>query len=191
MRPNDRPRTVTDWTEKLFSSKTKLSGARLRHGATKKVFISYRRLDSEHIAGRICDRLKVKYAKDQIFFDVDAIPLGVDFRTHVRTAIRQSAVIVAVIGPDWFHARQSRSWFGWRSQPKEDHVQVELEVAVELGIPILPLLVNNASAEMLKQTPPSLRSVQYLNAAFVRAGRDFHHDMDLVESQIDHWLGEC
>lgn len=45
-----------------------------------KIFISYRRSDSEDIAGRICDRLATHLGKKSIFFDVDATSFGEDRR---------------------------------------------------------------------------------------------------------------
>ncbi|MGF1570737.1 MAG: hypothetical protein ACFCVD_22125 [Nodosilinea sp.] len=54
-----------------------------------KIFISYRRSDSEDIAGRIYDRLVADFDKTAIFFDVDIIPLGIDFRTLLRGEVQQ------------------------------------------------------------------------------------------------------
>jgi hypothetical protein len=49
----------------------------------KKVFISHRREDTQATAGRIYDKLQSRFGADAIFFDIDNIPLGVDFRDHV------------------------------------------------------------------------------------------------------------
>ena len=45
-----------------------------------KIIISYRRSDSDAIAGRIRDRLAGYYGDDSIFMDIDNIPFGMDFR---------------------------------------------------------------------------------------------------------------
>jgi len=52
--------------------------------ASNKIFVSYRRQDSADVTGRIYDRLVQRFDKEQIFKDVDSIPLGVDFREHLR-----------------------------------------------------------------------------------------------------------
>ena len=44
-----------------------------------RIFISYRRVDSEGYAGRIYDRLAPHFGADAIFMDVDDIPAGVEF----------------------------------------------------------------------------------------------------------------
>ena len=43
------------------------------------VFISYRRADSGGYAGRIYDRLASRLGRENVFFDVDTIPIGRDF----------------------------------------------------------------------------------------------------------------
>jgi Sulfatase-modifying factor enzyme 1 len=44
------------------------------------VFLSYRRGDSRHQAGRLYDRLVAQFGKEHVFKDADSIPLGLDFR---------------------------------------------------------------------------------------------------------------
>jgi hypothetical protein len=45
-----------------------------------RIFISYRRSDSQATAGRIYDRLTREFGGHDVFMDVDHIPPGVDFR---------------------------------------------------------------------------------------------------------------
>jgi hypothetical protein len=51
------------------------------------LFISYRRSDSEAYTGRLYDRLTLQFGKDTVFKDVDSIPLGTDFRTHLNAVV--------------------------------------------------------------------------------------------------------
>ena len=53
-----------------------------------KIFISYRRDDSEIATDRIYDRLAAHFGRGNVFMDVDDIPLGVDFREHLDQQIR-------------------------------------------------------------------------------------------------------
>ncbi len=57
-----------------------------------KVFISYRRSDTEYIAGRIYDRLVSALGKDQVFKDVDSIPTVPIFVTR-WISISQIAIL--------------------------------------------------------------------------------------------------
>src|SRR5215212_9966245 len=46
------------------------------------IIISYRRADSDAIAGRIRDKLATHFGEDSVFMDIDSIPFGIDFREH-------------------------------------------------------------------------------------------------------------
>src|SRR3954466_6304267 len=43
------------------------------------VFLSYRREDTRHLAGRLYDRLAQRFGHEQTFMDVDSIEPGADF----------------------------------------------------------------------------------------------------------------
>jgi len=53
------------------------------------------------IAGRIADRLSHHYGEDSVFMDVESIPIGIDFRTHIDETLQQADVVLAVIGRNW------------------------------------------------------------------------------------------
>ncbi len=145
------------------------------------IFISYRRSDAAQLAGRIYDRLRVDYQDHDIFFDVDSIPLGVNFEEHIRGAVGQCAVMLAVVNKSWVNpAWVSRRWWFQGRLQAEDYVRTEIEVATEFGVPIIPVLASGAEMPKLSQLPASISDFVRLNAARVRDGRDFHGDMDNV-----------
>ncbi|MCX7010592.1 MAG: toll/interleukin-1 receptor domain-containing protein, partial [Kiritimatiellaeota bacterium] len=72
------------------------------------VFICYRREDSADVVGRIYDRLVERFGRDAVFKDVDSIPLGVDFREHLRDSISRFGVILVVIGAKWLSPEGSQ-----------------------------------------------------------------------------------
>ena len=183
LRPEHRPRSIGEWLTMLLPTQEPISRQARRNRTARKIFISYRRSDSEQIAGRIFDRLAARYGAGDVFFDTDAIPAAVDFREHVTAALRDSAAVVAIIGPRW----QRRRGFFDRvlgKQP-EDHVQTEVELAIANGVPLLPLLIGGATMPDGEQLPTSLRDLSRANATVVRAGRDFHKDIDQVIGLID------
>ncbi len=59
--------------------------------STPKIFISYRRQDSADICGRTCgriyDRLAQHFGAQAVFKDVDDIPFGADFPSHLETIL--------------------------------------------------------------------------------------------------------
>src|SRR5262245_23732537 len=104
-----------------------------------KIFISDRWEDSEHATGRIYDRLELRFGADNVFFDVDAIRTGVDFRRRLAEALGQSDVVLVVIGEAWLGARYRdgpRAGQRRLDDPK-DFVRVEVEAALARGIPVV------------------------------------------------------
>ena len=63
-----------------------------------KVFLSYRRADTQHVAGRVGDELGEQF---ELFMDIDTIPPGVDFTDYVRRAVGSCDVLLAFIGDRW------------------------------------------------------------------------------------------
>jgi hypothetical protein len=51
---------------------------------SRQIFISYRRDDSSGSAGRLFDRLKLRFGEENIFFDVESISGGSDFIKAIR-----------------------------------------------------------------------------------------------------------
>ena len=159
-------------------------------GATEKrhIFISYRRADTEHLAGRLFDALSAVYGEQNIFFDTHTIPGAVAFEVKIREALNTSAVVIAVIGPKWFSSSRIirlASWF--RPARNADLVSVELRSALSLALPIIPILVGDTPMPKASHLPRVIRALVKINALRVRAGRDFHEDTKAVVSAIDQF----
>jgi hypothetical protein len=150
----------------------------------RKVFISYRRSDTAQIVGRVYDRLKSEISEDDLVFDVNTIPIGVDFKEYISGAVGESAVLLVMVGEKWLSSAWKRTRWWFESKPKVDFVQVEIELALDLGVPILPLLVDSTAMPNVDDLPNSIKEFVFLNAAAIRSGRDFHKDMDRVLERI-------
>ena len=145
----------------------------------KRIFLSYRREDSADVAGRIYDRLTQVFQKAQVFKDVDSIPLGVDFRKHLQQTVESCDVVLVVVGDRWLTPTSGVR----RIDDPKDFVRIELEVALQRDIPVIPLLVRGASVPPESELPPVLASLAYRNGTSIRPDPDFHRDMDrLIES---------
>jgi hypothetical protein len=141
-----------------------------------RVFVSYRREDSRDVAGRIYDRLVGHLGSANVFKDVDSIPLGVDFRTHIQEAVERCDVLLAVIGPVWSTVMDPQG--SRRLDDRSDFVRLEIAAALERGIRVIPLLVGGATMPRDVELPEEIRDLAFRNAAPVRADPDFHRDMD-------------
>ncbi len=126
--------------------------------ATSGVFLSYRREDTQHAAGRLADRIGERFASSQIFVDVDSIPPGVDFTQATAEAIERSDVLLALIGPRWITLKDAQG--RRRLDDPEDFVVLELRAALERGIPVIPVLVDGARMPTAARTGRRLRTAR-------------------------------
>jgi len=138
------------------------------------VFISYRRGASSAIAGRIRDRLVSFFGAESVFFDIDNIPFGVDFRAHIRKSIVRADTFLVLIGDGWFGEDGGSP----RISDPNDPVRLEIEIAFECGKRIIPVLLNRWAMPLEKSLPASINQLVYLNAADIESGRNFHIEVD-------------
>jgi TRAP-type transport system periplasmic protein len=150
-----------------------------------KIIISYRRSDSQAMAGRIFDRLSAHYGEGAVFMDIDAIPFGIDFRKHIGDVLRQCDLLIAVVGPHWLGRRDDG---GNRIGEPSDPVRVELEGAIERKIPVIPVLIDGGRMPGEAELPDSLKEFSFFNAAPVDSGRDFRSHMDRLVRALDGML---
>jgi class 3 adenylate cyclase/CHASE2 domain-containing sensor protein len=141
-----------------------------------KIFLSYRRDDSRHVSERIYDRLAARFGKDNVFKDVDSIPLGRDFRPALEAAVGACAVTLAIIGPRWLNITEETGQR--RLDNANDFVRIELEGSLARNVPVIPVLVDGAALPKTEELPPPLQALSFRQATQVRVDPDFHHDMD-------------
>jgi uncharacterized protein len=150
-----------------------------------KIVISYRRTDSDSFSGRVRDRIVARYGETSVYMDIDNIPFGRDFREHVKDALDHCDVVVAIIGAKWLGSGKGGHS---RINDETDPVRVEVEAALRLQVPVLPVLVGNTRMPKPGQLPATLEKLAYINAPSVDTGRDFHLHMDRVLRSIDQLL---
>jgi hypothetical protein len=150
-----------------------------------KIFVSYRRSDSQATAGRIVDRLISKFGEQSVFMDVDNIPFGIDFRDHIQSALTGANVLIAIVGPDWLGADPHDHR---RIDDEDDPIRLEIETALRQKLRIIPVLVNDASMPKANVLPESLRDFSFLNAAPVGLGVDFRLHIDRLIRSIESVL---
>jgi serine/threonine-protein kinase len=150
------------------------------------IFISYRRSDSPDATGRIYDRLASHFGKETIFKDVDSIPLGADFRAHLNHVLSQCQAVLVIVGSQWTDARDGAG--ARRLDNPDDFVRIELEAALVRGVPVIPVLVANATMPREGHLPQSLAPFAYRQAIAVRPDPDFHRDMDRLVASLQAML---
>ena len=151
-----------------------------------RLFISYRREDTQAIAGRLCDKLQACLGRDSVFMDIDSIPPGADFRRVIGDAMTSCDVLLVLIGDEWNKADKDGKP---RLENPDDFVRLEIEAALNRKIPVIPILAARAVMPKAETLPPTLRDLAYRNALDLDAGRDFHPHADRLLREVKR-LGE-
>lgn len=152
-----------------------------------KIFISYRREDSSGFTGRLYDHLLFYFNEDQIFKDVDNIPLGVDFRLAIEDSIKSSKILLAVIGQRYLSKRSNNKFP--RLFDDKDFVNIELTSALKNNIRIIPILVNDAQMPNRALWPAHLQAIPFLNAYEIRHNK-WKDDVKNLSKVIENILNE-
>lgn len=148
-----------------------------------KIFISYRREDeARYLVPTIAEKLNQRYGPGTAFYDVDNIPLGVDFREYLKSAIEKSHIVLVLMGKDWFghHPDGSR-----RIDRPNDFVRIEVESALGLGKIVIPVLAGNASMPQENELPESISSLAFRNGTRISSGADYNSHFNTLLSSID------
>lgn len=139
------------------------------------IFLSYRRIDSATVAGRIRKELTERFGQDTVFIDFDSLNLGRNFITQLRQTISRCRIVLTVIGPDWLNATDSQG--NRRLENPKDVVRFEIETALQHRIPIVPLLVRGASMPEEAELPTTMADFAHQNGIEIRADPDFDIDV--------------
>jgi hypothetical protein len=138
-----------------------------------KVFINYRRDDAASFASRVYNRLEREFGRDNLFMDVVAIPLGLDFVKVIDEEIAKCDVLLAIIGPGWLGARDEDG--RRRLDNPHDFVRIEIAAALKRDIPVVPILVDGTPVPEARQLPYEIKELSLRNGLDVAS---FDTDMD-------------
>ena len=145
-----------------------------------RVFLSYRRADTQHVAGRAGDKLGELF---ELFMDIDTIPPGVDFTDYVRRAVSSCDVLLAFIGDRWLDLVDESG--RRRIDDPNDWVVEEIRVALARGVRVIPVLVEGAPMPTPAQLPESLRPLVNRQALPLRHS-SFSADLARLIAGIEH-----
>lgn len=139
------------------------------------IFISYRRDDSRHAAGRLVERLGQRIKREHLFMDVDAIGYGSDFVDAINERVAACDLMLVLIGPQWLGATDATGQR--RLDDAQDFVRLEVEAALKRDISVVPVLLDGAKMPDGGDLPEPMRSLTRRNAIQVRH-EQFGADID-------------
>ncbi|MDX2161516.1 MAG: uracil-DNA glycosylase family protein [bacterium] len=120
-----------------------------------RIFINYRRVDSEGHVGRMLDHLLQHFDAKDIFMDIESIKPGQDFVETIENAVAGCDVFLIVIGPQWLTASDETG--RRRLDLWDDFVRLEIAAALQREKRIIPVLVGRAALPSPDQLPEELR----------------------------------
>ena len=154
----------------------------------KKVFISYRRQDSPGYVRALYDRLVQHFSSIQVFMDVDDIQLGSDFVSVLDVNLKGCAVMLVVIGKEWLNVCNNNG--ERRLDNPADFVRLEISRALQRGIPVIPILVNNAQMPSESDLPDDLKPLARRQALELNNKNYDYSTHDLVKA-LEKYLGKA
>ncbi len=147
-----------------------------------RVFVSYRRDDSSGQAGRLADDLVQRFGKRRVFIDVDTIVPGEPYPPVIDRHVARCDTFLAVIGPNWATAIDERGTR--RLEDPADVVRLEVTSALARGVPVIPVLVREASLPRARALPEALQPMLERQAVELRDGV-FHADVARLIAVIE------
>jgi tetratricopeptide (TPR) repeat protein len=146
-----------------------------------KVFISYRRSDTQMVAGRLRESLARRLGEEAIFRDKDSIGAGEDWTKAIKASLSGDVVVLALIGPGWATARDETG--ARRLDDPADWNRVELEQALNGSARVIPLVVDETKMPRESELPESLRALARSNALKLRDD-DWDSDIERLTRAI-------
>lgn len=140
-----------------------------------RIFINYRRQDTEGYVGRLYDHMIKQFKPYDIFMDVQNIEPGADFVQVLEDAVSKCDVFLAVIGPQWLTLKnddQQRRLDEWN-----DFVRIEIESALNHNKIVIPVLVGGTKMPSPDDLPDSIKSFARRNAVSLTHSR-FSSDVE-------------
>jgi len=137
-------------------------------------------------ADRLAETIRTQFGNGSVFIDVSDARLGEQWPDRIEQALGQATVVVAVIGPGWIRAADE--WGRRRIDDPEDWVHREIELSLESGKTIIPLLVRHEEMFPAEALPPKLGPLTYWRAYKLRAS-EWHQDVEYVLGQLQPLLG--
>jgi hypothetical protein len=147
-----------------------------------KIFISYRRDDSRYQARMIYEAFLRGVSRENIFMDVDSIPLGVNFVKVLEGWVEQCEILLVLMGAGWASSTDPKTGKR-RLDNQKDFVRVEIRGALTRDIPVVPVLLDGAELPDETELPDDIKALLNRNAEFVEY-RTFDADVQRLIKKL-------
>ncbi len=145
------------------------------------VFVSYRRVDAD-AALIVYGWLRDRFGRDGVFWDAEDIPASAPWASEIRESVRSAAALVVVIGPGWAELRNDDG--SVRLESEDDWVRREVMLALEIGLPIFPVVSPGAELPSEASLPEELRGLLASEAIFMDELKARRKVLDALEQRV-------
>jgi hypothetical protein len=153
--------------------------------ARGKIFINYRRDDSRADAGRLYDRLVMRFP-GEVFRDVTSLEPGVEWHEAIARVLAEADACIVVIGKDWLKISDATG--RRRLDDPRDTVRQELVTALGRKMRVFPVLVGGAKMPQEEELPADLQSLCRRNALEITE-QDWDEGFNKLSSVLASSLG--
>lgn len=145
------------------------------------IFISYRRDDSAWPSGRIYATLEPVFP-EKIFWDTATIKPGEDWIDAIDSALERSLVLIAVIGKLWTTVTKTDGTR--RLDDPDDKLVQEIKVALDKGVTVIPILIDDTPMPKESELPTSICSLHRKQALQISPD-NFEYKIGLLVDRIN------
>ena len=148
------------------------------------LFISYRKADAGHAAGRLYADLERELAPGQVFLDKERLEGGDAWPERLRTEVERATVMIILIGEHWLKVQDPVTGDRRLNVPG-DWVRTEIEIGLETVPIVAPVLVDGAAPLTVTslQTVPSIKKLAELQALRLRE-EDWKSDLATLKKYL-------
>jgi hypothetical protein len=163
--------------EEAISPELAAARARLR------IFINYRKDDTEDAVDSLYKYLIRYFDPKKIFRDKEGIPGGAEYEKDIMAAVGSSDVFLAVIGPAWLTIKDKEGQR--RLDNPSDLLRREIERALETNsVTVMPLL-HKTPMPAAADLPTTMTEFAKRQARQLRSEPDLKHDQEQLLVELD------
>jgi hypothetical protein len=148
------------------------------------VFINYRGVDVNYAPRLLYQGLVPRFGRRNVFFDEESIPPGEDYVRHLEDGVRSSAVLLAVIGPQWLTTDPAGRR---RIDDPRDWIRRELVTAYESGVRVIPVFTEGARPEDLVDLPEDIARLR-ITQGMELGRRNAHEDIAKIAGEVAQFV---
>lgn len=148
------------------------------------LFISYRKADAGHAAGRLYSDLERELAPGQVFLDKERLEGGDAWPERLRSEVARATVMIVLIGKRWLRVQDPHTGDRRLNVPS-DWVRTEIEIGLDTVAVVVPVLVDGAAPLTVAtlQTVPSIKKLAETHSMRLR-DEDWNSDIAALKKYL-------